>query len=211
MEGISNREKSIIDKERRRTSHSPTTSSSVKFCEKTKFISLSHNNLSGTIPIIVNNCLNLEGFDISFNSLIGELPPQICEIPTLAYLSVRNNMLTGSIEEQVRNCQTLELLEDLKRGYVASNSKDDPAKGAASFTSHVITFDLTLFLQNPFQITLQTPNHLLETLDFFLRQLINLRANNRHQPLLNHLLETLDFTNESMKTHNSLFKQQSIE
>nr|XP_043626715.1 elongation factor 1-alpha-like isoform X2 [Erigeron canadensis] len=28
--------------------------------------------------------------------------------------------------------------KDLKRGYVASNSKDDPAKGAASFTSHVI-------------------------------------------------------------------------
>ncbi|CAD6344057.1 unnamed protein product [Miscanthus lutarioriparius] len=27
---------------------------------------------------------------------------------------------------------------DLKRGYVASNSKDDPAKEAASFTSHVI-------------------------------------------------------------------------
>ena len=28
--------------------------------------------------------------------------------------------------------------KDLKRGYVASNSKDDPAKGAASFTSQVI-------------------------------------------------------------------------
>ncbi|KAJ9554865.1 LOW QUALITY PROTEIN: hypothetical protein OSB04_009479 [Centaurea solstitialis] len=30
------------------------------------------------------------------------------------------------------------LFKDLKRGYVASNSKDDPAKGAASFTSQVI-------------------------------------------------------------------------
>ncbi|GKB57572.1 elongation factor 1-alpha [Tanacetum coccineum] len=29
-------------------------------------------------------------------------------------------------------------VRDLKRGYVASNSKDDPAKGAASFTSQVI-------------------------------------------------------------------------
>ncbi|GKD22478.1 elongation factor 1-alpha [Tanacetum coccineum] len=29
-------------------------------------------------------------------------------------------------------------VKDLKRGCVASNSKDDPAKGAASFTSHVI-------------------------------------------------------------------------
>ncbi|CAI9778406.1 unnamed protein product [Fraxinus pennsylvanica] len=29
-------------------------------------------------------------------------------------------------------------VKDLKRGYVASNSKDDPAKGAASFTSQVI-------------------------------------------------------------------------
>nr|XP_043636109.1 elongation factor 1-alpha-like [Erigeron canadensis] len=31
--------------------------------------------------------------------------------------------------------------KDLKRGYVASNSKDDPAKGAASFTSHVIVMN----------------------------------------------------------------------
>ncbi|KAI3521891.1 hypothetical protein L1887_11366 [Cichorium endivia] len=44
-------------------------------------------------------------------------------------------MLTRSVEEQVTNCQTLEVLEDIKRGYVASNSKDDPSKGAASFTS----------------------------------------------------------------------------
>ncbi|MQJ93332.1 elongation factor 1-alpha, partial [Escherichia coli] len=29
-------------------------------------------------------------------------------------------------------------VKDLKRGYVASNSKDDPAKGAANFTSQVI-------------------------------------------------------------------------
>ncbi|AQK82362.1 elongation factor 1-alpha10 [Zea mays] len=29
-------------------------------------------------------------------------------------------------------------VKDLKRGYVASNSKDDPAKEAASFTSQVI-------------------------------------------------------------------------
>nr|XP_043623158.1 elongation factor 1-alpha-like [Erigeron canadensis] len=32
-------------------------------------------------------------------------------------------------------------VKDLKRGYVASNSEDDPAKGAASFTSHVIIMD----------------------------------------------------------------------
>nr|XP_043627632.1 elongation factor 1-alpha-like isoform X4 [Erigeron canadensis] len=31
--------------------------------------------------------------------------------------------------------------KDLKRGYVASNSKDDPAKCAASFTSHVIVMN----------------------------------------------------------------------
>ncbi|GKB84752.1 elongation factor 1-alpha [Tanacetum coccineum] len=30
------------------------------------------------------------------------------------------------------------VVKDLKHGYVASNSKDDPAKGAASFTSRVI-------------------------------------------------------------------------
>nr|XP_043624839.1 elongation factor 1-alpha-like [Erigeron canadensis] len=32
-------------------------------------------------------------------------------------------------------------MNDLKRGYVASNSNEDPAKGAASFTSHVIVLN----------------------------------------------------------------------
>ncbi|KDP25570.1 hypothetical protein JCGZ_20726 [Jatropha curcas] len=82
-----------------------------KFCYKTKFVSLSHNNLSGPIPVSILNCTKLEGFDFSFNNLNGELPSRICDIPVLKYLSLSSNVLTGSVEEEISRCQSLNFLD----------------------------------------------------------------------------------------------------
>lgn len=80
-------------------------------CGKAKFISLSHNNLSGSIPASISNCSKLSGFDFSFNHLSGGLPSQVCEISSLAYLSVRSNALTGTVQNQISACESLELLD----------------------------------------------------------------------------------------------------
>ncbi|KAK1384879.1 putative LRR receptor-like serine/threonine-protein kinase [Heracleum sosnowskyi] len=82
-----------------------------KNCSKTKFVSLSRNNLSGSIPLSVGNCLSLLGFDISFNRLSGGLPSQICDIPGLMSLSLSNNVLVGSVQDQILKCRGLELLD----------------------------------------------------------------------------------------------------
>ncbi|KAJ6341904.1 hypothetical protein OIU78_009951 [Salix suchowensis] len=82
-----------------------------KFCYKTKFVSFSHNSLSGSIPASIANCTNLEGFDFSFNNLSGQLPSGICDVPVLEYMSLRSNVLTGSVLEEISNCQRLSFLD----------------------------------------------------------------------------------------------------
>ncbi|KAL5727953.1 non-specific serine/threonine protein kinase [Ranunculus cassubicifolius] len=83
-----------------------------KNCIKTKFISLSHNSLSGSIPMSIVNCLNLIGFDVSYNNLSGSFPSQICLLPSIAYVSLRSNSLVGDVSrEDVLKCQSLELFD----------------------------------------------------------------------------------------------------
>nr|AAO22764.1 putative leucine-rich repeat transmembrane protein kinase [Arabidopsis thaliana] len=82
-----------------------------KFCDKTKFVSLAHNNIFGSIPASIVNCNNLVGFDFSYNNLKGVLPPRICDIPVLEYISVRNNLLSGDVSEEIQKCQRLILVD----------------------------------------------------------------------------------------------------
>ncbi|GAV86909.1 LRR_1 domain-containing protein/Pkinase_Tyr domain-containing protein/LRRNT_2 domain-containing protein/LRR_6 domain-containing protein/LRR_8 domain-containing protein [Cephalotus follicularis] len=82
-----------------------------KFCYKTRFVSLSHNNLEGSIPVSIVNCTNLQGFDVSFNKLSGGIPLGICDIPVLEYISLRNNVFSGGVQVDVTKCQSLKLLD----------------------------------------------------------------------------------------------------
>ncbi|CAI0413998.1 unnamed protein product [Linum tenue] len=88
-----------------------------KFCLRTKFVSFAHNNLSGSIPLSIVNCVNLEGFDFSFNNLSGELPPRICDIPLLQYMSMRSNVLTGNVQQEIEMCQRLSFLDLGSNGF----------------------------------------------------------------------------------------------
>ncbi|PIA49888.1 hypothetical protein AQUCO_01300553v1 [Aquilegia coerulea] len=82
-----------------------------KNCYKIRFISFSHNSLSGSIPLSIGNCLNLIGFDFSFNNLSASFPSQICDLPSIAYVSLRSNSLVGDVNGRVSNCRSLELLD----------------------------------------------------------------------------------------------------
>lgn len=75
-----------------------------KFSYKTKFVSLSHNNLSGSVPDSVVNCDNLIGFDFSYNGITGLLP-RISEIPVLEFVSMRINVLSGDVFEELSKCK----------------------------------------------------------------------------------------------------------
>ncbi|CAN8305458.1 unnamed protein product [Cochlearia groenlandica] len=100
-----------------------------KFCYKTKFVSLSHNNLSGPIPDSIVNCNNLQGLDLSYNNLKGDLPRRFCDIAGLEYLSVSSNLLSGDVSEELRKCKRLRHVD------IGSNF----FRGLAPF--HVLRFD----------------------------------------------------------------------
>ncbi|KAJ4954905.1 hypothetical protein NE237_011688 [Protea cynaroides] len=82
-----------------------------KNCFKMKFVSFSHNRLSGSIPLSIANCSKLIGFDFSFNNFSGGFPAQICVPPSISYVSLRSNSLVGNITEQISACQSLEILD----------------------------------------------------------------------------------------------------
>ncbi|XP_047327823.1 probable LRR receptor-like serine/threonine-protein kinase At1g12460 [Impatiens glandulifera] len=81
-------------------------------CSRTMYISLSHNNLTGSIPESISNCINLIGIDFSYNNLKGTFPSQLCNLENLSFLSLRNNLLSGTVEQhQISLCRSLQLLD----------------------------------------------------------------------------------------------------
>ncbi|XP_059066533.1 receptor-like protein EIX1 [Cryptomeria japonica] len=90
-----------------------------KIISSAKFIDLSHNNLSGNIPLEVglislniskNNLsgsipksfgtlVQLESLDLSQNRLSGKIPSELLSLTFLAVLNLSNNMLSGLIPQ----------------------------------------------------------------------------------------------------------------
>ncbi|KAH9616309.1 hypothetical protein KSS87_008669 [Heliosperma pusillum] len=93
-------------------------------CGKMRFISLAGNNLTGSIPDSLVNCLSLVGFDVSNNALGGDIPTRICELPNLAFLSLRRNVMAGSVERNLSDCNSLEFL-DLSSNFFVGNAPFD--------------------------------------------------------------------------------------
>ncbi|KAK8945992.1 putative LRR receptor-like serine/threonine-protein kinase [Platanthera guangdongensis] len=80
-------------------------------CLRTKFVSLSHNRLSGPIPTSIANCFKLIGFNFSFNDLTGGFPPEICALPAISFVALGNNSLFGTIVDKISACRSLEYLD----------------------------------------------------------------------------------------------------
>ena len=71
-------------------------------------LTLSMNNLNGTISPAVGLLLELVTIDFSFNSLTGSIPNEIIgSLPTLGILYLQHNQLTGSVAASLRNSGTL--------------------------------------------------------------------------------------------------------
>ncbi|KAK8946205.1 putative LRR receptor-like serine/threonine-protein kinase [Platanthera guangdongensis] len=82
-----------------------------KNCFKLKFVSFSHNSLSGPIPTSMSNCFDLAGFNFSCNNLTGGFPPQICSLPSISLISLANNSLSGAIAGNISTCGRLEFVD----------------------------------------------------------------------------------------------------
>lgn len=90
------------------------------------YISLQHNNFSGSIPSSVSLQLNM--LDLSFNSFTGNIPATVLNLTHLTSLSLQNNSLTGSIPEfNVSVLKQLNLSYNLLNGSIPSAFQKFPA------------------------------------------------------------------------------------
>ena len=63
-------------------------------------LNLSHNNLSGPIPVTFSNLNQIESLDLSYNNLNGKIPPQLTEMTSLAVFIVAHNNLSGTTPDR---------------------------------------------------------------------------------------------------------------
>lgn len=65
------------------------------------------NKLTGTIPEILGQNMNLTLLDLSSNSLNGTIPADLCAGQKLQWVILKDNQLTGAIPQGLGSCQSL--------------------------------------------------------------------------------------------------------
>ncbi|GLT61614.1 hypothetical protein SLA2020_343090 [Shorea laevis] len=83
--------------------------SSLGNCQQLTLLSLSQNDLSGSIPKEIFSISTLSiGLDLSNNQLVGSLPSEVGKLRNLGRLDVSGNMLSGEIPSSLSDCVSLE-------------------------------------------------------------------------------------------------------
>ncbi|KAL2549812.1 putative inactive leucine-rich repeat receptor-like protein kinase IMK2 [Forsythia ovata] len=74
-------------------------------------ISLSHNQLSGVVPIDIGNLSRIRTVDLSYNAISGSLPNSLSNLQNLSVLNLRNNRFIGHIPATIGNISSLRQLD----------------------------------------------------------------------------------------------------
>ncbi|XP_017628122.1 LRR receptor-like serine/threonine-protein kinase RPK2 [Gossypium arboreum] len=82
-----------------------------KICKSLKFLDVSGNQITGSIPPSIGDLVSLVSLNLSWNLLRGWIPSNFGRIKNLRYLSLSDNNLTGSIPSTFGRLQSLEILE----------------------------------------------------------------------------------------------------
>jgi len=87
-------------------------------------ISLSNNNLNGTIPASIGNLTKLERLAVTYNNLTGHIPESIGKLINLKYLLLSVNNLSGTLDiitNNLVNLKSLWLGENNFKGKIPEN------------------------------------------------------------------------------------------
>jgi len=98
---------------------------------------LSFNRLSGSIPPEIGNLTALTGIELYFNQLTGPIPPEIGNLTALEWLQLSDNQLSGAIPPEIGNLTTLEGLS------LSSNQLSGPFPLAIGNLSALILLSLS--------------------------------------------------------------------
>ncbi|CAL9751739.1 unnamed protein product, partial [Musa acuminata subsp. burmannicoides] len=96
-----------------------------------------HNNMNGTIPRNLSNCLELQFIGLDNSNLEGEIPDDIGSLPKLQALVIWSNQLTGSIPPEIVNLGSLTSL------YMRFNHLNGPIPAAIGNLSSLTELDLS--------------------------------------------------------------------
>ncbi|GJZ48986.1 leucine-rich repeat protein [Tanacetum coccineum] len=94
-----------------------------------RYLNLSQNDLTGSIPNTFREMRQLESLDLSFNHLDGKIPSSLSSLSGLNFLNVSYNNLSGRIP-------------------TAGFKRRKPLPGTISFTNQVQEFELSQYILN---------------------------------------------------------------
>ena len=75
-----------------------------------RFLDLSRNEISGTIPIEIGDLINVERIALNENRLSGSMPDSFMHYKWLMFWDTFGNFMTGDLPESISNCSTLQFL-----------------------------------------------------------------------------------------------------
>ncbi|XP_024539075.1 LRR receptor-like serine/threonine-protein kinase GSO1 [Selaginella moellendorffii] len=86
------------------------------FCHNMRFLDLSNNQFTGSIPKAFGNCTRMARLSIDNNELSGEIPSTLGALSMMVEFTSRDNQLVGRVPSSLGNCSYLMVLD------LASNS-----------------------------------------------------------------------------------------
>ncbi|KDO39232.1 hypothetical protein CISIN_1g0356912mg, partial [Citrus sinensis] len=95
-----------------------------------RWLDLSHNHLTGPIPLAVGNLKSIPHLDLSKNKLSGEIPSSLGSCVGLEYLNLSINSFHGPIHPGLSSLKSLEGLDLFQNTFQAKSQNGDvPRKG----------------------------------------------------------------------------------
>ncbi|KAJ9693308.1 hypothetical protein PVL29_012175 [Vitis rotundifolia] len=88
-----------------------TIPNSIGHITSLRVVDFSRNNLTGSIPSTINNCFRLIVLDLGNNNLSGKIPKSLGQLQWLESLHLNHNKLSRELPSSFQNLSRLELLD----------------------------------------------------------------------------------------------------
>mmetsp|Transcript_3725 Transcript_3725/g.6907 ORF Transcript_3725/g.6907 Transcript_3725/m.6907 type:complete len:280 (-) Transcript_3725:57-896(-) len=105
-------------------------------------LSMSTNNLDGTLPHLLGELSHLESINLDSNKIKGSIPISLLNLPQLKRLYMDDNQLIGTIPSELYNAKALEVLdidENWLTGSISSQIGDLTRLQYISLKSNLLT------------------------------------------------------------------------